>query len=606
MTLGPATRRDGMDAMDERQPDPVFGRLFSYQCLYRAVVCTIILCWLTILVAIDVTRPGVWFIYGIVLTEIALSGVYLALRPRLPGTDRSWYHLTLLVDIAAVTACIHFLGHRYTPYGLPVYAFFVVYTAAGVSVRECVLVSVACVAGYTALQVMRALGVLGTPASAFVLPASDQTFVVNIFFLVLFLAAMVITAGHLASRIREGQEASRASQEKLERLNVELEQRVEARTAALRESEGRFRQLAENIQDVFWLVSADLRELIYVSPSYEYLSGRSLSLLHEDMVGAADTIHPEDRERVSIRFLELVRGGGFDEEYRIVRPDGGVNWVRNRGFPIRDETGRIYRLAGIVEDIAARKYAEQCAQQHQAELAHVLRVCTMGEMASGLAHELHQPIAAVVSAARACVRRLRSGVVVPGQLEEMMEEAATQGLRAGQIIQHLRAFLEKRERRRELVDVNELVRDVATLVDAEARHGGVTVRLTLAADLPPVHADRVQLEQVLVNVVRNGLEATREARRKPAELSIETALSGAGAAEVAVHDTGPGLAPLVAEHMFEPFFTTRSDGLGMGLAISRSIVEAHGGRIVAASNGTMGTTVRLAVPVTGSEVRDAV
>jgi two-component system sensor kinase FixL len=592
--------------MDGPRPDPVFGPLFSYQCLYRAVVCAIILCWLTILVAIDVTHPGVWSIYGILFAEIALSGAYLALRPRLPGTDRSWYHLTLLVDIAAVTACIHFLGHRYTPYGLPVYAFFVVYTAAGVSVRECVLVSVACVVGYTALHGMRALGVLGTPSSAFALPALEQTFVVNIFFLALFLAAMVITAGHLASRIREGQEASRTSQEKLERLNAELEQRVDARTAALRESEGRFRQLAENIQDGFWLMGADLQELIYVSPSYEELSGRSREALCGDVAGGAEAIHPEDRERVAARFLDLVRGGTFDEEYRIVRPGGDVNWVRNRGFPIRDGTGRIYRLAGIVEDIAARKHAERLAQQHQAELAHVLRVCTMGEMASGLAHELHQPIAAVVSAARACVRRLRSGVVAPGQLEEMMEEAATQGLRAGQIIQVLRAFLEKRERRREMVDVNQLVRDVAALVDAEARHGGVAVRLDLAADLPPVHADRVQLEQVLVNVVLNGLEATREAKRPHAELFIETILSENRVAEVAVRDTGTGLAPVVAEHMFDPFFTTRSDGLGMGLAISRSIVEAHGGRIVAAANGTMGTTVRLAVPVAGGGVRDAV
>jgi PAS domain S-box-containing protein len=589
-----------------RRPDPVFGRLFSYQCLYRAVVCGVILCWLTALVAIGVTRPNAWYIFAILVVEMVLSGVYSMLRPRLPGTDRSWYHVTLLVDIAAVTACIHFLGDQYTPYGLPVYAFLVVYTAAGVSVRECVLVSVASVAGYVALHTLRIAGVLDTPISAFAPPVPEQAFFVNICFVVLFLTAMVITAGHLASRIREEQDASRLSQEKLERLNAELEERVEARTAALRESEGRFRQLAENVQDAFWLVTSDLKELIYLSPAYERLSGRPRRALYENILGGLQDIHPDDRQRVVDRFAPLAHGGAFDEEYRITRPDGSVCWVRNRGFPIRDETGRVYRFAGVIEDVGKRKQAEQRARQHQAELAHVLRVCTMGEMAAGLAHELHQPIAAVVSAARACVRRLRSGTVAPERLEEMMEEAATQGLRAGQIIQHLRAFLEKRERRREPVDLNGIVRDVATLVDAEARHGGVALRLGLAPDLPLVHADRVQLEQVLVNVVRNGLEATRDARRRRAELWIETCLAEVGSVQVTVRDTGTGLTASVAERMFEPFFTTKSDGIGMGLAISRSIVEAHGGHIAAASNGGGGATVRLALPVSGSEVRDAI
>jgi PAS domain S-box-containing protein len=599
-------RRVNDSRSDRRPPDPVFGRLFSYQCLYRAVVCGIILCWLSALVAMGVTRPNAWYIFAILVIEIALSGAYSILRPRLPGTDRSWYHVTLLGDIAAVTACIHFLGDQYTPYGLPVYAFLVVYTAAGVSVRECVLVSVASAGGYIALHAMRVTGVLDTPTSAFAPPVPEQAFLVNIFFLVLFLTAMAITAGHLASRIREEQDASRLSQEKLARLNAELEERVEARTAALTESEGRFRQLAENVQDAFWLVTSDLRELVYLSPAYERLSGRTRRALYDDVRGALQDIHPDDQQRVVDRFSLLWQGGTFDEEYRIVRPDGSVCWVRNRGFPIRDATGLIYRLAGVVEDVGERKQAEQRAQQHQAELAHVLRVSTMGEMAAGLAHELHQPIAAVVSAARACVRRLRSGTVAPGQLEEMMEEAATQGLRAGQIIQHLRAFLEKRERRRELVDLNGIVRDVATLVDAEARHGGVAVRLGLAPRLPRVHADRVQLEQVLVNVVRNGLEATRDARRRHAELWIETCRAEGDSVQVTVRDAGTGLTASVAERMFEPFFTTKSDGIGMGLAISRSIVEAHGGHIAATSNESAGATVRLALPVSGSEVRDAI
>jgi two-component system sensor kinase FixL len=247
-------------------------------------------------------------------------------------------------------------------------------------------------------------------------------------------------------------------------------------------------------------------------------------------------------------------------------------------------------------DITARKQAEQEARQRAAELAHVLRVTTIGEMASGLAHEINQPLAAIVNYAKGCANRLRAGDGVSPEILDALEQIAGQSLRAAEIIRRLRQFVSKEPPRREVADVNGMVTEVAHLVEAEAREHRVAVQLDLGVHLPPVQVDNIQIEQVLVNLVRNGFEAMQGAGVERRELTISTSLADAGAVEVAVSDTGRGLPAANGHSVFDPFFTTKPNGLGMGLSISRTIIAAHGGQLWAMPAVQRGAVFRFSLP----------
>jgi signal transduction histidine kinase len=219
----------------------------------------------------------------------------------------------------------------------------------------------------------------------------------------------------------------------------------------------------------------------------------------------------------------------------------------------------------------------------------------MGEMAAGLAHEINQPLSAIVSYARGCTRRLRSGVADATTLLEPIEQIASQAMRANEIVQRLLLFVRKQKPARARAAIGDLVQEVCRLLVGEARKRGVKLRLDLASDLPEVEVDRIQIEQVILNLVRNGLEATPPGLVEPA-LTIRSELD-AGFVVVAVTDQGEGLSAEQIDRVFEPFFTTKRTGLGMGLAISRSIVRGHGGRITASPNEGGGATFRFTLPV---------
>ena len=237
-------------------------------------------------------------------------------------------------------------------------------------------------------------------------------------------------------------------------------------------------------------------------------------------------------------------------------------------------------------------------QEQQAELAHALRLSTMGEFASSLAHELSQPFAAVVNYASGCVRQLRDQAAPKGELLEMMEEAVAEARRGGEIIRHLRDFVRKCTPERAAVDLNRVVRDVTHLVGVEADRFGIAIHLELSHDLPPVEVDRVQIEQVLLNLMRNGLEAMREKDEESAALTVRTGMAGReDEIEISVTDCGTGLPAELSESVFTSFVTTKPNGLGMGLSISRSIAEAHGGRLWLTSAGSAGTTARFTLPI---------
>lgn len=366
--------------------------------------------------------------------------------------------------------------------------------------------------------------------------------------------------------------------------------------AALAENQERFRQLAEHIREVFWINSADAQQVLYVSPAYQDIWGRSCESLYERPAAWVEAVHPEDRPRVQQARTRMAMTGEFEQEFRIVRPDGTIRWIRSRGFPIRDATGTIYRIVGIAEDITQRKEAEEQMRQQQAELAHMARLALAGEMASGLAHELNQPLGAIATYTQTCLLLIHSGQIMSEQLMETLEKVTAQAQRAGDIIHRLRDLVRKVDPHRDAIDINALLQEMVRLTEPEARQREIRIQLELVEDLPVVFADAIQLQQVVLNLMRNAIEAMTEAEAHLHELTLRTSPVGNEAIEVAISDTGPGLSPEAMDRLFLPFFTTKPTGMGLGLSISKSIIEAHQGRLWAASNPERGITFHFTLP----------
>lgn len=272
-----------------------------------------------------------------------------------------------------------------------------------------------------------------------------------------------------------------------------------------------------------------------------------------------------------------------------------------RNYELRMSPLRGGQAILIARDVSDRKRAEAELRRHQGELAHALRLSTMGQMAAELAHELNQPLAAIVSYAKGCVRRLRSGAGQPEEILDALEHISAQAVRGGEVIRHVREFVRKEPALQQRVNLNEVVERAVRFADPEAREHGIVVRLELTSGLPTVDVDAIQIEQVVLNLIRNGFEAMSDCAAGTRELVIQTGVFEPGAVGVAVRDCGAGVDPAIAERIFDPFFTTRPDGFGMGLSISRSIVESHGGRLWAAPNPDRGTTFRFTIPARKGE-----
>jgi PAS domain S-box-containing protein len=639
----------------------------------------------------------------------------------------------------------------------------------------------------------------------------------------------------------------------LARINARLQQELADRQRAeqnLRESEERFRQLAENIHEVFWLSGPDSRQILYISPAVEQLWGQAPAEVYSDTRAWLDAVHPDDRPAVAAMLQEQSCGLVTDCEFRLVRPDGELRWVRNRGFPVRNAAGEVYRIAGIAEDvterrraeeavraardyldsiinciadpifvkdrqhrlvlvndaecalsgrsreemlgrtdydffpkaqvdvfwekdeavfetgqentneeeitdaagrtrtivtrktlytdpgghkfivgiirditerkavenellrirkavdsssdavgiadltvrhvyqnqalydllgytvdelnalggppavfsnadlaqgvfatvraghswqgevdmrtargsvvpvflradaikdaqghnvafvgimtnIAERKSAEAAARRHQEEIAHAARLSAVGEMASGLAHELAQPLSAILYLARGCITQLEHGRWGTADAQAAVAKIAAQAERAGQFIRHLKAFVRKAQPRRELYDLNAIVRDALALLLPQARSARVTVQLDLDETLGAVRVDPIQVEQVVLNLVRNSVEALALVAAGERRLHIRTYMDPQGRACCEVRDTGPGLAEGAAERIFDPFFTTKPHGTGLGLAISRRLIEEmHDGQLWVRPHPEQGVLAGFSLPA-GAEVGDA-
>ena len=367
---------------------------------------------------------------------------------------------------------------------------------------------------------------------------------------------------------------------------------------ALRESEERFRQMAENIHDVFRLTDWSSGRVLYVSPAYSTIWGHSCRSLYEWPRSWLDAVHPEDRDRVTAAYDQHTARGNYSEQFRIVRADGSIRWIRDNAFPITDTEGKVYRIAGISEDITERHEAEEKLSERDDALAHVTRLSTMGEMVAGIAHEINQPLYAISNFATACTTSLLSnGKDQKTKLLDWTQQITEQATRAGQIIRRLGNYARKTPTRRNEVDLNELVHESVELVAAEARRSKVQVEMQLAQSLPMAIADAIQIQQVLVNLIRNAFEASDSLELARRWVLVRTSCEGAEI-HVEVEDGGAGLPPGDPDRLFDAFYSTKTDGMGMGLAISRTIVESHHGRIWALPREPLGATFHFSLPVT--------
>ena len=282
--------------------------------------------------------------------------------------------------------------------------------------------------------------------------------------------------------------------------------------------------------------------------------------------------------------------------------DGSSFPVEYTSNPIRDERGQTVGSVVVFRDISVRKQAEEDERQHQMELAHVARLSTMGEMASGIAHELNQPLTAIATNAHACIRMLESGDVDSERCADVMERIGAQAERAGEIIRHLRKFVSKEQPELAQVDLNELVAEVLVLIRAEANRAETRILTDLDPALRPVTAQRIQIDQVLVNLLRNAIEAMVEANSAKREVRVRTRLNRAALQVVTtIADTGPGLSEEMKLRLFTPFATTKTKGMGLGLSISLGIIEAHGGNLFLDTEPGYGAVFRFSLPVTGAE-----
>ncbi len=307
-------------------------------------------------------------------------------------------------------------------------------------------------------------------------------------------------------------------------------------------------------------------------------------------------IHPTDIARIR-QLIDHAAGDGKDweSEYRLRMPNSTVKFVHVVARAMRDKSGGV-EFVGAIMDISAAKRAEEQLRHTQAELAHVARVTTLGELTASIAHEVNQPITGVVAYAQAALRWLAAK---PPNLEEVHEALnwiVKDVRRAGDVIGRIRALVKKTPSRRTCFDLNEAILDVIALTRTEVVRHGVWLQTHLAAGLPDVEGDRVQLQQVILNLILNAVEAMSGVDEGGRELLIRTDRDAAGDLFVAVRDSGPGLDPQSIDRLFEAFYTTKPEGLGMGLAICRSIIEAHGGRIWASANEPRGACFQLTLP----------
>lgn len=410
----------------------------------------------------------------------------------------------------------------------------------------------------------------------------------------------------------------------LRQIRAELESRVQQRTAelsaaneqlrreirdreraeeALRASEERYRLVSELTSDYAYSFSVEPGgrcRAEWLTDAFSRISGHPPSAIENGDWGRIT--HPDDLPIVERRIRCLLAGQSVVNEFRIIARDGHIRWLRDHARPIWSESERrVIRILGAAQDITDRKQAEEEARRHQAALAQVARLTTLGELAAQLAHELNQPLCTMVGNAQTAQRLLAAPAPDMAELRDALNDIVTFGKQAATVIKQLREFLRQQQPRPIILNVQRTIEEIAGLLEADARQHAARVRFDIADDLPAIRGDPIQLQQVLLNLVRNGLEAMSLPQEAPRELIVNASRHAPEGVILRVSDNGVGIDPATAERLFEPFFTTKPAGLGLGLAICRSIIEAHGGRMWAEPRPDRGTTFCAVLPALGEE-----
>ena len=326
----------------------------------------------------------------------------------------------------------------------------------------------------------------------------------------------------------------------------------------------------------------------------------------EDLIGKTDADFNPNREeveffhRMDLEVIDTLKERFIPEEH-LTDAQGNVRWLQTVKRPIIDKDGSANQILGASTDITERKQAESELQHNRQELAHVTRISTMGELAASLAHELNQPLTAILSNAQAAQRFMAANPADLEEVQEILKDIVQDDSRASEVIQRMRALVKKEEVAFVRLDLGEVIRDVARLVHSDAALLNVDIALELYPNLPTVQGDRVQLQQVVLNLLLNAFDAMKDCPVNERRVVLQAEQDGARMAKVTVRDRGPGVRGDKLDKIFQPFFTTKRDGLGMGLSISRSIIEDHGGLLWAENNPDRGATFCFTVPVGDGE-----
>ncbi len=419
----------------------------------------------------------------------------------------------------------------------------------------------------------------------------------------------VLSAGTCATlawihRRRDAQEEDAEISERVRRIGernrtLSLANQLKMSEARRRESEQRLTLAAEATDLGFWVRNVESDE-VWVSDTWRAIFGYG----SDDPITLANSlerVHAEDRPAVAEALAVALREErSYELEFRIMRPDGQQRWLAARGRADRTGSDAPLVMRGVVLDITVRKQAELEVQQERRKVAHLARVTMLGELSGSLAHELNQPLTAILSNAQAGIRFLAREKVDLGEVREILQDIVEQDKLAGGVIRRLRGLLQKEESQRSPVDLNELVLDVARLLRNDLVSRGVRLTTNFAPDLPTVSVDRVQLQQVLINLVMNACRAVDSAAVRDRLVEVQTALIEGAKLRVSVIDRGRGIDPKILKRAFEPFFTTKAHGLGLGLSICLTIIKAHGGRMWCENNAERGAAFHFILPLPDS------